>query len=67
MSWRAKEGASNFEKNVEEKEVIQDMDEKKAVLDDMGPCTALLKKQCKKWYGRESRWGETSKEATIMV
>lgn len=45
VSWREKEGASNFEKNLEEKEVIQDMDEKKAVLGDTGPYRALLKKQ----------------------
>lgn len=34
----------NFEQNVKEKQVIQDMDEKKAGLDHSGPCRALFKK-----------------------
>lgn len=59
LNWKEKEGAYNFEKNVKEKEVIQDMDEKKPGLDHTGPCRALLKKQWEesrrvfrkeKWY-----------------
>lgn len=37
--------AFNFEKTVKEKQVIQDMDEKKAGLNHSGSCRALFKKQ----------------------
>lgn len=48
LSLWEKEGAYHFEKNIKQKEVIQDMDEKKAGLDHTGLYRAWFKKQWEK-------------------